>query len=227
MIVSRKGNFVFLHNPKVAGSSFRKAIADYHDHQHTFWGVRRVRFLNNLVDMAHLRSWEIGMAAPDVWDEFDRYAVLVFVRNPIRRFISACFPHFEWYRKDVGFAAMTPPEQQNTIARFIDADLTMEKVIGNYRYVHFSPQVWYCMLGTRQVATTIVPLGSGGSGGLSAGFAALNVPEPPRHPRANRRAGKSTDDLITPEIRTFVRGFYAADYELFQSRPELRALIRI
>ena len=223
MIISEKRRFIFLHNPKAAGTSFRRAIEQYHDWPRKFWGYPSDPYMGMPIDLAHLRLWELAALAPDLAARINEFQKLVFVRCPLRRFVAACFEHFIVFRPEVRFGALPPEAQRTLLLRFIAQDLTPQKIAADYRYVHFSPQRWYVTLGEQRVVDHIVPVISRRET-FSKAFGILGIPPSPPE-ILNRRASFLFDKLICPDIIAFVRSFYALDYELFESIDSVRSAL--
>jgi hypothetical protein len=221
VIVSRSRKFIFFHNPKVAGTSFRQAISEYHDFGRIFWGEEYSSFFQTKVDLAHLRSWELPCVTPGLFRTLDRYRSLVFLRNPERRFVSACFEHFRKFRGGESFLQLDSTRQREAIKVFLK-ELTVGPVLNDVRYIHFSPQKWYVFLGTERLVTHLMPVFSEADD-LAA---ACDLLEVPRRPVRQQRRGATGrfEQIMCPEIREFVSKFYAADYEMFESFDHLRPL---
>ena len=223
MIVCHKNKFIFIHNPKAAGTSFRNAIKKYHDHPKEFWGTAPDPFFGATVDLAHLRAWELPIVAPAVYEVMKDYTTLAFARDPEQRFISACFEHFRNFG-DAAFLDMDTPGQQQRMESLIDGDLTIEKVISDSRYVHFSPQTWYFYAGRTRQVRHILPLLTD-QDDFTAACTILELPLIHAEVR-NRATRDRSESLLTPKLREFVRRFYAIDYALFGMHPHLTALLQ-
>jgi len=223
LIVSNGRKFVFLHNPKAAGTAFRSAIAMHHDYPTMFWGVVHHPSVNCEIDLAHLRAWELPVVAPEVFAALDDFTGLVFVRDPLPRFLSACAEHFRNFRPDEGFSQRRPETQRRLICRLIRTDLTTAAVHGDHRYIHFSPQRWFTHLGERRIIRHILPLRSGDED-FGPAFALLGLPPAPSD-RQNRSVGADWQALVCPEILAFVHAFYRMDYEMLAADPALRSLL--
>ena len=223
MIVSRKRRFVFLHNPKVAGTSFRSEIAQYDDFGRMFWGEEVDPYLNVMVDLAHLRAWELPCVVPDLFFDLANYRTLVFVRNPMRRFLSSCFQYFGKYRGDLRFVHQDVATQRAMIIDLMRNKLTSPNVIADFQLVYFSLQRWYVFLGNRRIANHILPIFSEDQD-LDAAYDILEVPR-----RASRRHNRSSperyDALMCDEFVDFVNRFYAADYAMLSEFDHLQPLL--
>ena len=222
MIVSKRSGFVFVHNPKCGGSVFRRAIEAEHDHPETFWHPRTAAYFGITLDYAHLRLWEVQALCPDVFERLGRLRAVVFVRNPLDRFISALHHHFRVYRPFVGVDALEGPERLALFRRFARDELSMARILADYRYVHFSPQSWFCLLGTRQVVGTVIPMGAGLNPMAAArDVLGLDLVGEDWHEPGDDRADLRADELL----RHIAGRLYAEDSAFLGSLPHLRAIL--
>lgn len=212
VIVSRARGFVFVHNPKVAGTSFRNAINAYHDHPTRFWGVLWGQRFGHNLDLAHLRNWELAVVAPDVLEMMPRCNSLAFVRPPVDRFYSACFTYFMLFRPDTHFQLQTSTNQAELIRALIRDGIREEQLRTDHRFVHFSPQSWFTHHEGQRVVRHVLPLG-GRTDDFSKAFTLLGLPDS-EAPTVNRAFGDLYRDTTDPEVTAFVRDFYAQDLAL-------------
>jgi len=212
MIVSYAKNFVFIHNPKAAGTAFRSAVAPWHDHPMTFWGTAPSPYLHTQVDLAHLRAWELPIVAPDVFAALHTRPSLAFIRDPLPRFLSACAEHFRNFRPRARFARLPPIGQRALIHWLIRSGRIQAGVRADPRYVHFSPQRWFTHLGDRQIVRHILPIRSDAED-FTPAFTLLGLP-PAAAKQENRTRGADWQSLASPLIRRFVADFYAQDHAL-------------
>lgn len=217
MIVSNARGFIFIHNPKAAGTAFRSAIAPYHDHATRFWDIAPNAYFNAPVDLAHLRAWELPVVAPDVFAALHIHASLAFLRDPLPRFLSACAEHFRNFHPKARFARWGTTGKRFLIHRLIRSGRIQAGVRADIRYVHFSPQHWFTHLGDRQIVRHLLPIRSE-QDDFSGAFTLLGLPH--AAPRTeNRTPGADWQALASPEITAFVRGFYATDHALLARLP--------
>jgi hypothetical protein len=179
-------------------------------------------FLQTQVDLAHLRSWELAIVVPTLFERLPELRSLAFVRHPLPRFISACFEHFRNFHKDTDFAALDAGRQAALIHGLIDT-LSHRLVLSDARYVHFSPQKWFLFLGIRRLVTHILPLHSENEDFASA-FDLLELPRAKVQPQ-NRSTVPHLSQLHTPEVRAFVERFYKIDYDFFAATDHLRPML--
>ena len=223
MIVSHKRRFIFFHNPKCDGTAFRSAIRQFHDDPVTFWGPQDVPYFRNRLDHTHLRLWELAVAHPALFrSALGDYRSLIFVRNPYRRFLSAVAEHFKKYRCNVRFETLSHDEQTALVVRFIERELTIERITCDWTAIHFSPQIWFILFGDSLVPRTILPLDTDGSITNEA-FDALGLP-PIEVSRINASPYDLRHLLSVGRIVSFIEDFYELDFAFLQSLPRVAAL---
>jgi Sulfotransferase family len=132
MIISHKHRFVFVHNPKAAGSAIRKAISHLHDDGITYWHQRFVPELDRVVDAAHLTLHDIAICRPDIMD----YTFFTVVRETMSRFASAWCEHLRQHPDSFG-----PPGSD--INEWVAKNMDETNFRFNWKYVHFCPQHYF------------------------------------------------------------------------------------
>jgi len=212
MLISHAKRFIFIHNPKAAGTTFRTAINPLHDDRVVYWGFVENPFFQMRMDTAHLRSWEMPIVAPDIFSLMDDYRTLAFVRDPLERFLSACAEFFRSARPQSRFQHWPARGKRMLIQRLIRSGVIQSGVLANYRYVHFSPQVWFTHLGQRRIVRQIVHIRPGNDD-LAEGFAYLGLPYV-KVPPVNVTRNVDWSAVASQEIKDFVRIFYAQDYAM-------------
>lgn len=220
MIVSRTRSFVFVHIPKNGGTSFRSMIAQYHDYPQEFWWIKQTGYLGVHLDHAHLRSWEIQLFYPDVWEQMKHSKTLCFFRNPAERYVSAIYEHFRQFRPGVGLSDLAWPEQQR-IAQDFTRTLNVAEAFWNPTLIHFSPQTWFTHLNARPVVENIVPL-LDGFDAFRAAALFLNLPD--TGPIARGVPARHPGDILGRDLLERVREMYLEDYELCRSAEHLQKL---
>ena len=89
MIVSDRLRFVFVHNPKVGGTSIRRRLAPLDDATPPFWKFGYCAGLGRRIDRAHIPLDDLQLAYPEAYAKVRDYRSFVFVRNPYARAASA------------------------------------------------------------------------------------------------------------------------------------------
>lgn len=128
MLVSDRKRFVFLHNPKAAGSSIRSALGKYDDRNNFYWNHEDNPRLSRVVDKAHitLDDFSVYPDAPLI----DDYFAFGFVRNPYSRVYSA----FLERKSQWGLTGEVDFNQ------FVRSELNEINIRFDWNFVHFCPQ---------------------------------------------------------------------------------------
>ena len=143
--------------------------------------------------------------APELWELLPQIRTAIFVRDPLRRFISACFEHQRVFAgKDL--PTWRRDKQQVAIRSIVDR-LTPATIGSDFRYVHFTPQRDFVYLDDRRIVQHVV-----GISDIAAGFDALGVPRVPL--KSLNRSPEMFERVVTRDIVGFVREYYAADYKM-------------
>jgi len=224
MIVSHRRRFIFFHNPKCAGTSLRHVMQAEHDDPVIFRDIKPAPFLLNDLDHTHLRLWEIQLLYPQIIEAAQSYRSVILVRSPWRRFVSALDEHFKLFQPHVPLVSMSREQQIRAIEIFVEQGLLIGRITTNFRFVHFSPQLWFIRLGDRQVPGNVVPMDDSGDC-MDLVFSCLGLPRL-EVPKVNSSRIDLTHVLTSPRVAAFVRDFYAMDFWYLASVPALRHLTR-
>lgn len=203
MIISHKHKFLFVHNPKVGGSSIRKVLAPFHDAATSFWHQGWDYDENRVVDMAHLSAyqWLVDDAVADLFK-------FGFIRNPYDRFFSALNEFIR--RHSDSFPNLTVDK--------LELVLTPASTRYDWRFVHFCPQHVFFYVSGRSVVDFV-----GRHEHMERDWAAVSALTGsvfrPKLPIEHER--KSTGDQFPPEWRVdrrviqLVNRLYHRDFLLF------------
>jgi hypothetical protein len=222
MIVSHGKKLIFFHNPKCAGMSFRDVLKPYHDDAVSFWGLYPAPYFRNSLDHSHLRLWEMQALFPRIMDCAETYNSLIFVRNPYLRFISALNEHTKKFQQQIDLAAMTPAQRVTLAEQFIEQALHISRITTDWRFVHFSPQIWFLKFGDRLVPRHIIPMDVN-SEFARTGLAILGMPDL-KMPWINPSPVDLSMVLGSAAVQKFVRDFYADDFSFFLADDALASL---
>lgn len=140
MLYSDDKKFFFIHNPKVAGTSVRKALEEYDSSGGYYWNPEYIKVLNRLTDKAHIPASELfyhrlGDKAPD-------YFTFGFVRNPYERFISA----WEEYKIQHNYSECID------INEWAHVNINETSVRYKFELIHFCPQYYFFYNGDKLIA---------------------------------------------------------------------------
>jgi hypothetical protein len=220
MIVSSARQFIFIHNPKSAGTSFRAAIAALHDDPEIFWGLRTAPYFGTVLDFAHLRTWELVAMYPLLAERAACGNSLVFVRNPFTRFVSAFREYFARNHPQIPLGAVSPDGLGGLVEAFLP-EITMDRILSDHRFVHFSPQIWFIRHGERDMVRHVVPMGA-----APAAFLRLGL-EPAAVGWDNLSPVDMMPALESGRVRQFIETLYEADLAYLRADPALAALAAV
>lgn len=95
MVIDETTKVIFLHNPKCGGTFFRQAyFLNYHNRIPSIYWKLYEQEIN--VDLGHINLHNLPRFIPDYKD----YRIVVFVRNPFNRFVTA-FKTASSHRKNI------------------------------------------------------------------------------------------------------------------------------
>jgi hypothetical protein len=224
MIVSFSRKFVFFHNPKCAGSSFRAVIAEHHDDPFNFWGLHFAPYFRAELDFAHLRSWELVALFPQLAELAASGNSLIFVRNPFLRFLSAFREYITRYYPELGLETMAPEALRALVEQFLP-EIAISRILADPRFVHFSPQLWFIRHGAQDLVRHVVPVGPQHAFMYNA-LSMLGLPSAPIG-WENTSNFSMTEALASPRIVEFIAALYEQDLAYFRSQPRLASLAEV
>jgi hypothetical protein len=135
VIISHEHKFVFVHNPKVAGTAIHQALEQFHDDPIQFWHQRFFRELDRVVDAAHLTLHDLKLVRPQVFD--GSYRFLTVVRDPYTRFVSAIAEHCRQHQTKV-HSEFYPEVFKSWLDNLDETNLRF-----NWKYIHLCPQHYF------------------------------------------------------------------------------------
>lgn len=146
MIISSSGRFVFMHNPKVAGSSVRTILDCYRDADTDLFDTDPDPFSpTHRTDRAHIGIDEFAHLYPDLWARTKGLPFFALYRAPKDRFLSSVNEYSRVYGDtDIRFA---PKEQRaDFLSRTWDRLAQKgkaENIMSSLEFTHFRPQWIY------------------------------------------------------------------------------------
>lgn len=146
MIISSSHRFVFVHNPKVAGSSVRKMLLPFNSSSNELWHQRYIPELQRVVDMSHLSADEFEVLRKHRYlgsdDSIPRYFRFGLVRDPYTRFFSALKEYSRQHEIDVH-------SSRERMEEFALSRLNSTNVRYDWTLSHFRPQHHFFFEGRR------------------------------------------------------------------------------
>jgi len=216
MIISDRARFVFVHNPKAAGTSVRRRLAPLDDAAPPFWKFAFSLRLGRVVDRAHIPLEDLERAYPRAFAKLAAYRSFTFVRDPYARTVSS---FAEWCVRTGRKRKLTDPAWARS--RFGDyvAALDPARVKSDPAWIHACPQHLFVFRRGVQVCARW-----GRTERFQADYAhivdwiGLDPEAPPeqhnqsRHRTQGQPLGQGWYDAAASAR---VAAFYAADFELF------------
>lgn len=145
MIISDPKQFVFIHNPKAAGTSIRRALFQHDTNEYAYEYQRYVPMLDRVIELFHVCAADMLAVWPDVVENWSRYFSFGFVRNPYDRLFSS----WDEYRRQ-------HPEMASADFNYW-ARLRLQRANVRYdwEFTHFCPQHYFFYNGRKCVADFI------------------------------------------------------------------------
>jgi len=142
MIISKSKKFIFIHNPKVAGSSIRAALSEYDSFDNFFWHRGYISGIDHAVDKPHITMNDLSKTEYYQYVNNNDFFVFGFVRNPYERVYSAYQERIRQWGETRGF---------NDFLK----DLNDINIRYDYNFIHFCPQHYFFYNGKKCIADFI------------------------------------------------------------------------
>jgi hypothetical protein len=219
MLISDPHQFIFVHNPKAAGTTVRTVLTRYDSTGGMFW--RRMDNRLPQRDMAHIPLEHLQTHYPDEFAKFGTYFVFGFVREPLARFVSGFNEtHKPLYQRLAADSAHLE-EYRATLRAYARRLLAAPN--DRCPYVHVSPQHRFFYLGKKLKADLVIKVESPtyrlmaleqmlGAPGRVLKEAMLNQ----RKRRNTKPVDRPIADLLDADVHAGLVEYYRMDYLLFE-----------
>jgi hypothetical protein len=153
MIISERSNFIFIHNPKCAGTSVRLALTEYDTTGGAFWALDD--WNGRPMFNAHMPLFMFRSRYPQYFELMSTYLSFMFVRHPYERTVSA----FNELHRELS-AKSNDAALQHTYTTALNKficnlkDTLLLRQPGRYR--HFQRQADFAYIGTKCHADVIM-----------------------------------------------------------------------
>lgn len=137
MIICDDREFAFIHIPKCAGTSVRRALRAIDTTGAAFFRIADHPAMGE-VHLAHLTLTDVAHYYPDAFERISRYRSMAILRDPVARFYSAIFQRLREF-KGVAQSAISA-EMLEADAKRIMAYLETAPRRLNLEHVHFNRQ---------------------------------------------------------------------------------------
>jgi len=218
MIVSDTRQFIFIHNPKCAGTTVRRALMPFDTTGDFFWMFHEIE--GRQLDKAHLPLSLLKAYFPEYFERLTSHFVFMFVRDPYARAISAFNEARSRIVSEADPAREIVENRDAYVAALNDfiGRLTPEKLDGwGTDYSHFIRQRDMAYLGAKLMVDCVMQ-----SENLVATSAKLDVFDPELRvrlldaPRYNvRTVPEEPESLLSRESIATINAIYRDDFLLF------------
>lgn len=206
MLISHKKKFVFIHNPKVAGTTVRNRLLPHcESNAYHLAGVVD----HGLMDRSHLSvaSW-----TEEIWQAYRKgYLFFGFVRDPLDRMMSA-FSEFEHQHSEL--LSSVAGEDRSSILKLL---MTKSSVLYDWRLVHFSPQWSYFGIAPDQLVPGVEIYRFEQLDSAWSHLADRLGLDP--SPLGNDRPSFYREDQPSPLVASYATSLYDDDYKTFHYQP--------
>ena len=224
MIIADTERFVFIHNPKVGGMTFRTALKPYDTRDNFFFEWQQIGPAKKHIDMAHITLAQLREFFPEVLDQVAPYFKFGFVRNPYTRFLSAVSQHLKLGTPHTRAAILREPDLfYRTASSFALTVLDRGRIEGDHRLVHFREQGDFFYLDGAPWANCILKLEEPEA--IAATPVAAWLGDATANPKNRTEPFARTGyDLaaLSPPARDAIARFYAHDFKRFGYSTDLR-----
>lgn len=217
MIVSDSKSFVFVHNPKAAGTSVRKILDPYRNPGTDYWGFRLYPPIGRIVDIAHTPLDVLLQIQPDLIMKLQAFNSFGFVRHPVQRYFSAVHQFLRNFTSDLNSKIVLADKElfDRYVDRFALTALNRDGVELDYRFAHFIPQKRFFFIYNVQLvkAFKIEELAS-----LPPELTALGLSDIGQENSSNldlKVGGLFDQSALSPAALRKILEFYAEDFDHF------------
>ncbi len=161
MIVSHASRFVFMHNPKVGGTSVRKVIERFSDStQRFYFADPDPQSPLHQIDRAHIGIDEFARYYPETFDQCRDYTYFTLWRQPKDRIYSSLQEYSRHFAEtDIRF--LKPAGRRDFLFQTLDLlhkKGTAEDIMDTFELTHFRPQWIYMTSLTESIEAQKIPL---------------------------------------------------------------------
>lgn len=212
MIISDAHKFAFVHIPKCAGTTVRKALRPIDETIGTFDRIADHPQMG-MVNYGHLTLIDLAAYFPDQYAKVRAYRSVAIVRDPVDRFFSALFQRLREF-KGYSQSEITPKVIAAEAAALAE-HLSSTKGRLNLEYVHFNRQSDYVFNGGTRIVERVFALDRLADAaayieGCTGVCLAAHAPE--------NRTVALRSRALTPVVRAFRRPYRALVPSMLRNR---------
>jgi hypothetical protein len=218
MIISDEKKFVFLHNPKSAGTTVRFALKKFDSYEGKFWR-NQCDELERYGDMAHLSIKSLKAFFPNEYRKIETYFTFGFVRHPIKRFFSGFNETHKSLLQQVDNNTVKIDSYKEVLRKYTEVQLSCSHPEG--WYTHVKPQKQIFFDGNRCMADLILKIEEPFpkihkiSDFLGSELEKTVVQALSGKPRNQKPIRYRPTDLLSTEYLNSIVEYYSEDYDTF------------
>ena len=154
MIISDSEKFIFIHNPKCAGTTVRRSLMKHETRSNRYWMFADLD--GRKIDAAHMPLFVFKRFSEHDYKLLQSYFVFGFVRNPLSRCLSAYNEIHKKQYQEMATGQISLDEYASAVNAFI-LKIRPHEVYGhNLRYRHFTLQTNMFFDGSKRMADLIL-----------------------------------------------------------------------
>ncbi|MGM0767997.1 MAG: sulfotransferase family 2 domain-containing protein [Pseudomonadota bacterium] len=216
MIINDRDGWIFLHNPKCAGSTVRKALMKHETRNNFYWFFGELD--GSKIDKAHMPLMILRRYSPIDFELLRHYKVFGFVRNPYSRSISAYNETHQSVYKEFVSGSMSIDEYRENVNNFICK--ISDRVLNglNFEYRHFVKQVDMFYFNGKCFADHIVNIEnieSQSSRFFMIGGGVENLPDILKSRENDKRIGAGFEEVLDDSAISVINRIYRDDFFVF------------
>jgi hypothetical protein len=217
VIVSESKKFIFIHNPKCAGTSVRTALKQFDTRDNYYWLFSDLD--GKKIDKAHMPLNIFRRFSPMDFELLRSYFVFGFVRDPYSRVVSSFNEMKSGLYKDFVLGRVTLEEYKKDLNSCVSS-ISADRVCGwDIDYRHFVRQKDMFWLDGKCLADLVIKVEE-----IGVGLSALSVLLPDVAAGLRRHVGMkknakpmkySSTELLNSESIDVISKVYKDDFKLF------------
>lgn len=153
MIISNKLSLAFIHIPKCAGTSVRKAILQADENAVSYWGVNNHPTLGD-IDYAHVPLKHVEELLGSQFIDFENSQKFAFIRDPFDRFPSSAAEYFKNVKR-VQIGELSDKQRIDHLLEVMNI-LSSEEDPMDPTYIHFRRQADYLYLDNQMIVDRVM-----------------------------------------------------------------------
>ena len=218
MIISDEKKFVFLHNPKAAGTTVRFALNKFDSYDSKFWR-NECEELGRYGDMAHLSTQSLKSFFPEEYKKIVNYYTFGFVRDPLKRFFSGFNETHKALLQRVNEEPDFMEEYKGVLKKYTETQLSCSHPEGWYTHVKPQKEVFYdegtCIADLVVKIENPFPDVNAISNVLDSDVEHCVTKALTGKPRNKKPLSFTASDLLSVEYLNALMDYYSEDYKLF------------